>query len=139
MSRFASRTEVSVAESIAEIERTAIKYGGGQFMFGVSESHALVGFTKDGRQVRFQAPFGDKDASGYEQRKKQRMRALLLVIKARLEAVESGVESFEESFMANIVLPDGSLVGQHVKRELASAYETNRQPPHLLPDYSQAA
>lgn len=131
---FASRTEVSVSESIAEIERTANRYGGEQFVFGVAEDRAVVGFTKEGRQVRFQVPFGEKDA-GYIQRQRQRMRALLLVVKAKLEAVESGVVGFEDEFLANIVLPDGKLVGQEVRRQIAHAYET-REMPMLLPDYS---
>jgi hypothetical protein len=132
--RFAARTGVSMADSIAEIERTARKYGGEQFVFGVADDRAVVGFTKDGRQVRFQVPFGEKD-TGYAQRQRQRMRALLLVIKARLEAVASGVETFEDSFLANIVLPDGRLVGQEVKERIAIAYATG-QMPALLPDYS---
>lgn len=134
--RYAADTKVPVSQSIAEIERTVKKYGGAQFGFGVAEDQAVVAFTKEGRQVRFYVPFGNTKDAAYPKRQRQRLRALLLVIKARLEAVESGVESFEDSFMANIVLPDGSLVSQHVKRELASAYESGRQPPSLLPDFS---
>jgi hypothetical protein len=134
--RYAADTKVPVSQSIAEIERTVQRYGGAQFGFGVTEEQAVVAFTKEGRQVRFFVPFGNKKDAAYPKRQRQRMRALLLVIKARLEAVESGVESFEDSFMANIVLPDGSLVSHHVKRELKAAYETGQQPPALLPDYS---
>lgn len=135
MGKFAERTPVPVSESIAEIERTTKRYGGEQFVFGISEEQAVIGFTKDGRQVRFHVPFGDKTEATYAQRQRQRMRALLLVIKARLEAVESGVEQFENSFLANIVMPDGALVGQMVRQQIEQAYSTGEMPK-LLPDYS---
>jgi hypothetical protein len=133
---YAADTKVPVSQSIAEIERTVKRYGGGQFVFAIAEDQAVIGFTKEGRQVRFHVPFGPAKAANYAKQQRQRMRALLLVIKARLEAVESGVEAFEDSFMANIVLPDGSLVSHHVKLELATAYKDGIQPPKLLPDYS---
>lgn len=132
---YAAETKTTVSESVAEIERTVMRYGGGQFVFGISEEQAVLGFSKDGRQVRFHVPFGEKDGH-YSQRQRQRMRAMLLVIKARLEAVESGVEAFEDCFLANIVMPGGRLLGQEVKAQIAHAYETNEMPK-LLPDYSQ--
>jgi hypothetical protein len=55
-----------------------------------------------------------------------------LVIKAKLEAVESGIACFEEEFMAHIVLPDGRTVGEHVIPGIAQAYETGNVPA-LLP------
>jgi hypothetical protein len=134
-SRFAQSTKVPVSQSIAEIERTVKRYGGSQFVFAVAEEQAVVGFTKEGRQVRFHVPFGETKAATYAQRQRQRMRALLLVIKARLEAVESGVETFEDSFMANIVLPGGRLLSQEVRPAIARAYETGDMPP-LLPDFT---
>jgi hypothetical protein len=135
MMAYAARTIVPVSESIAEIEKTVRRYGGKQFAFGVSDEHAVIGFTMNGRQVRFNVPFGEKDG-GYSQRQRQRMRAMLLVIKARLEAVESGVEAFEDSFLANIVMPSGRLLGQEVRAQIAAAYDTGEMPK-LLPDYSK--
>jgi hypothetical protein len=129
---YAERTKVSVEETILDIRRTVSRYGGEQFMFAVAEEKIIVGFTKDARQVRFQVAQDTKDA----QSNKQRARALLLVLKAKLEAVQSGVAIFEDEFLANIVLPNGSLVGQELRPKLAYAYES-REMPALLPDYSQ--
>lgn len=39
-------------------------------------------------------------------------RALLLIIRAKLDAVESCITTLESEFLANIVLPDGGTVGQ---------------------------
>ena len=47
-----------------------------------------------------------RDQKGaHEQERRRLWRALLLNIKAKLEAVESGISVFDEEFMAHIVLP----------------------------------
>lgn len=128
---YAEQTKVPIDQSINEIKRTVARYGGDQFLYGVMDERIVVGFSKEGRQVRFQVALEQKDA----QRNRQRARALLLVLKAKLEAVESGVAIFEDEFLANIVLPDGKLVAQHVKPHLITAYGTGTTP-QLLPDYT---
>ena len=65
----------------------------------------------------------------YEQTVKTRWRCLLLVVKAKIEAVECGIETFEEAFMPYIVLKDGSLVGEKI---LPKVKELNDTPPALL-------
>lgn len=57
---------------------------------------------------------------------------MALVIKAKLEAVEAGIAAFEEEFLAHIVLPNGSTVGQFMMPQIAAVYETGRMPPLLL-------
>lgn len=130
MAAYAERTTVSVVDTIAEIRRLIVKHGGAQFVFGVSDDHVLIGFTKDARQVRLQVPQDSKQ----EQRNKALCRALFLVTKAKLEAVAAGVSIFEDEFLANIVLPEGGLVGRQTRAAIAAAYEGREMPP-LLPDY----
>lgn len=130
---YAEKTKVTIFETVSDIERIVRKHGGEQFVYGVGDDRGLIAFTKEDRQVRFIVPFGDAD----EQRRKSLMRALFLTIKARLEGAEAGVESFEQAFLAQIVLPDGRRVGDMVREELVIAYEGGKQPPHLLPDYSR--
>lgn len=131
MTRFAERTKVPVERSIAEIRETVQRYGAGQFAYMLGDDDAVIAFTKDGRQVRFFVSLKERDA----QDRRQAMRALLLVIKAKLEAVASGIVLFEDEFLANVVLPSGRLVGQEVKAALVNAYATGEMP-RLLPDYS---
>lgn len=156
MTRYASNTDVSSSRSRDEIERTLERYGADQFLYGWKETDALVGFRMNGRQVRFVLPLPARDNKEfteyvsrgklcartdeaarklYEQAVRQRWRALALVIKAKLEAVESGIAIFEDEFMANIVLPNGRLVGEEVRPAIANAYETGNMPT-MLPDYS---
>ena len=153
MPRYASDTSVSVSNSKAEIERTLERYGASQFMSGWDAERALIAFTMCGRQIRFVLPIPDRNDSeftetptgkeraeaaayrAWEQACRQRWRALTLVIKAKLEAVESGIAVFEDEFMANIVLPNGRTVSDEVRPRIATAYESGDMPA-LLPDYS---
>jgi hypothetical protein len=66
-----------------------------------------------------------------EQACRQRWRALALAIKAKLEAVEAGITSFEDEFMAHIVLPDGSTFGRWARPQIAKVYEENTMPSLL--------
>lgn len=154
MTRYAAKTDVSSAKSKAEIESTVERYGASQFLSGWDlDGRAVVGFTMEGRQVRFVLQLPDRNsneftrssrgprsadiaATHWEQACRQRWRALALVIKAKLEAVESGIAIFEDEFMANIVLPNGRLVGEEIRPAIASAYATGEMPP-LLPNYTQ--
>lgn len=153
MSRFAENTSVSVANSKAEIERILERYGAEQFASGWSAEKAMIAFTMEGRQVRFILQMPDRTEKRFthhskgartpeaalkewEQACRQRWRALALVIKAKLEAIESQISVFEDEFMAHIVMPDGQTISQHVRPMIASAYDTGHMPP-LLPDYSE--
>jgi len=147
---YAENTSVSTEKSRTEIERTLQKYGADQFMYGWDQDKAVVGFRMEGRQIRFLLPMPDKNDrrfthtptgkvrkesaiyTEWEQACRQKWRALSLVIKAKLEAVEAEIAIFEDEFMANIVLPNGSTVSQFMLPQIKDAYESG-QMPKLLP------
>lgn len=130
---YAENTTVPVSKSRIEIEELIRKYGAGQFVSGYSGNRAVIGFTLNGRQIKFvlEIPEGKTDRQT-QQIERQRWRALLLVIKAKLEAIESGISSFDEEFMSNIVLSNGQTVGEYVGPQIEQAYLTGNMPP-LLP------
>lgn len=151
MGRYASETQVSVEKSRAEIEMILRRYGADQFVSGWDADKAVIGFRAQGRFVRFTLPIPDRNArefthtdhrgmrrSAPEQEKaweagcRQRWRALALVIKAKLEAVEAGITTFEDEFLAHITLPGGQSVGAWLKPQIAEAYESGKVPPMLL-------
>lgn len=70
-----------------------------------------------------------------DQATRQRWRALALVIKAKLEAVESGIATFEDEFLAYTMLPTGATVGEWAHEQLELAYQSG-QVPELLPGRS---
>jgi hypothetical protein len=149
--KYASETTVSAEKSRAEIERTLSRYGATKFMYGWQDESALIAFEMDGRRVQFVLPLPDRNAdefsktparrnrrsptqalAAWEKTCRQKWRALALVIKAKLEAVESGITVFEDEFLAHIVLPDGTTVAQFMVPQIAKAYATGRMPA-LLP------
>lgn len=150
MPTYAAETQVTPDRSRAEIERTLQRYGATGFLYGWKGEQAVLGFEMDGRQLRFTMALPDRQArefqttptgkkrssnaaqEAYEQATRQRWRALALVIKAKLEAVESGIATFEEEFLAHIVLPSGQTVGQWMIPQVEQAYLTG-QMPALLP------
>lgn len=150
MSRYASSTSVDSAASRAEIERTLMRYGATAFMYGINERESVVAFELAGRRVQFRLPLPDpksdefrytatgrtrtaqSGAEAYEQAVRQRWRALLLCVKAKLESVEAGIESFDDAFLAQLVLPGGATVGERMASTLDLALESGALPP-LLP------
>ena len=149
MPKYAVGTNVSSEISRLEIERTLIRYGATGFAYASAGDKAMIGFTLSGRQVRFILPLPSRDdfaltpgrgikrsessqQDAWEQACRQRWRALHLVIKAKLEAVECGISIFEDEFMSNIVLPGGQTVGAFMRPQIERAYELG-EPPAMLP------
>ena len=151
MAKYAETTTVSSAQSRAEIERTLSKYGASGFAYGWQDSRAMIGFSMNGKQVRFMLTLPDmndrefthtpsrgtrrspvQQEAAYEQSVRQRWRALALVIKAKLEAVEAGITVFEDEFLAHIVLPNGQTAGDYMIPQIEAAYESGNMPA-LLP------
>lgn len=135
---FASETKVPVSQSRDEIERVLRKYGATAFMYGADQEAAIVGFQAQDRNVRFRLPMPSRKLSekDFAQAERQRWRALLLCIKAKLEAVASGITTFEDEFLAHIVLPGNVTVGEAIKSKVAIAYREGHVGG-LLPDYSK--
>lgn len=155
MAKFAENTDVPVEKSRAEIEGLIIRYGATSTAFFNGPEESMIAFEAKGRRVLFRLPMPSReqkeiknyrhssnkwlprDAAGvqaaWEKACRQRWRALCLVIKAKLEAVETGISLFEDEFLANIVMPDGATVAEHVKPRIAAAYESNSMQPLLPP------
>lgn len=147
--RYAEQTSVSTEKSKAEIERTLQRYGADQFMSGWDQERAYIGFRMQGKMIKFMLELPDKGKfrttpggrrrrsdsdllKAWEQSCRQRWRALALVIKAKLEAVETGITTFEEEFLAHILLPDGRTAGDYLIPQIHMAYEKGEMPV-LLP------
>lgn len=147
--KYAEKTSVSSERSRNEIERTLSKCGATSFAYGWQGECAIIGFQMTGRMIRFSLPLPAKDAKEFqrdgrgsirspekreevwEQACRQKWRALALAVKAKLEAVSSHITTFEEEFMAHIVLPGGQTVGKWMAPQIANAYENKRMPQLL--------
>jgi len=150
MTIYAQNTEVSVEKTRAEIERTLQRYGASRFVSGWTKDEAMICFTLKGMHIRFDMPLPDpknekfwrtphrarrrssEDAyRQWEQACRQRWRALLISIKGKLEAVESGIAIFEKEFLAYIVLPGNETVGDLALPQVAQSYKSGIVQPLL--------
>ncbi len=154
--RHASQTTVSMEQSKTDIEQTLRRHGADQFLHGWEEGQAIIGFRlssyafrmlipmprreefdhkirKNGR--RKMRPAGDARRA-WEQAERQAWRTLLLVIRAKLEAVEAGITTLEQEFLASMVMPGNLTVGETLLPNLQETLQTGRVPgimPGMLP------
>jgi len=149
--RYAQQTSVSVEKSRGEIERTLVRYGATSFVYGWQGDAAVIQFDANDRRIKFSLPLPDRAhpeftrtpggrrtrspqdaARAWEQACRQRWRALALAIKAKLEAVDCGIATFEEEFFAHIVMPNGQTVSRILAPQIDAAYKSGRMPRLLL-------
>ena len=143
---YAEGTTVPSENSRAEIEKIICRYAGrdAEFSSGRMAGKAAILFVACGRKVKFVVPLPTEAEAGIGARRKnaasgsvvsesqkaawieletrRRWRCLLLAIKSKLVVVATGIATFEEEFASNIVLPDGSTVGDVIIPEIARVY-----------------
>ncbi len=127
---YAKDTTVPIERSKAEIESVLQRHGAVSFAHGWDDERRLAFLqyklrdrvvrhilvlpgrseferTPQKRQ-RTEAVIDQEYAKGV----RRRWRALLILIKGKLAAVEAGITTFDEEFLANLVLPQGPTVGE---------------------------
>lgn len=141
---FAARTEVPFEKSIGEVVALLVRHGADDIGQMQSRDRFTLQFALDDRTVRFVIPFADPEQieatrgrrafeDATDQARRQRGRALLLVIKAKLESIESGIETTEQAFLANVVMPSDCTVYEHVGPVIAAHYAGKKPAAPLLP------
>lgn len=134
---YAEQTKVPVEQTKAEIERTLVRYGADRFAYFTESGKAVIVFEAKDRRLRFDLPLPAGEGDKEQKLRRQKWRALLLCIKAKLESVASGIESFEEAFLAHVVLPDGQTVWNYVAPRIAESYEGNKMVALMPPSAFQ--
>ncbi|MGS1095823.1 hypothetical protein ACVCNR_14695 [Aquamicrobium terrae] len=147
---YAATTNVAVSKTKGEIDGLLRKHKAAGFGIFEEATRAMLVFEMAGRRIVFHLPLPnqmdkrfimtergktrtvDSAMAAWEQACRSRWRALFLCIKAKLESIESGIESFEDAFLAHIQMPDGHSVSEHVRPRIAQAYESGSMLP-LLP------
>ncbi len=146
---YAETTNVPIERSKTEIKRIIYKYGASNYQFAETDERAMVQFVLNAKLIRFVISFPPVDdpmfsktprgrrrvnrqkTSLHEQEIRRRWRALILSVKAKFEVVESGIESFEQAFMAHVVLPDNRVFADVAVAYLEEAYNTKKMPKML--------
>jgi hypothetical protein len=146
---FAEGTDVPVERSRAELETLLHKHGATSIGMLRDNDGVLVVFEMKGRRVKQTIVNPDpKDhlvTEGIERRRspeqvqaavdnelKRRWRALLLIVKAKLELIASGGSTFEVEFLAHTMLPNGQTVGEVMIPRIAKSYADGTMPPLRL-------
>lgn len=143
MGRYAEHTKVPVSRSRDEVERTLVRYGAKGLFVGQDEGIAVIGFRlqKDGAvrvaNVKVILPIESDchSKAEFERRLRRSWRVLVMTLKAKLEAVESGISTFDKEFLADLVLGDGSTIGEFMLPQVDEVYRDGKSPK-LLPGLS---
>jgi len=152
---YAKETVIPIERSRGEIEHILSRYGAEAFMYATTPQKAMIAFKVKGRHIRMVLPMpteADKsiqrDGRGsirspgkrieaMEKEARRRWRAMALVIKAKLEAVTSGIAVFDDEFLAYMVLPNDQTVGEWSRPQLAEIYDSGKMPKMLPPGMEQ--
>ena len=150
MSAYAKGTTVPVARTLDELQRVLRARGVERFVHDQQDHLAQVLFIRQGRGYRLGLPLPDPRSpeftrtpargkrrneaearAHYDAEVRRRYRALLLLVKARLEAVDTGITTFETEFLHAVVLPGGATIAEHIAPQLDDADALGTLP--LLP------
>lgn len=144
--RYAETTTVSVQKSQQEVQHVLMRQGADQVILAWdADMGAAVRFRMSGhyaqlvvpppserrmKELKLRFPSWD-ETRRREQEERRCWRALLLLVKAKLEAIASGITSMEREFMPDLLLSDGRRLEAWAGPILAEMYESGSMP--LLP------
>lgn len=145
---YAKDTTVETSQSEGEIRKLLRDHGATEIVVrqGVAENSVMAHLN--GRWLRFDVrvphmsefahdPAGRKrdqlaTARAWEKEERRRWRVLLLMLKAKLEAVKDELADFDREFLGYLLLPDNSTVGDRVGgAEINRIYEEGGEPRFL--------
>lgn len=150
--RFAEGTDVPIERSRLELERVLKNAGASKQGMFRDGDHAAVVFELRSRMVKLSIDLPSREVleAAYEadgrgkgddrdywvelklnEEEKRLWRVLVLVVKAKLEAVSIGLSTVEREFLADVVVKGGKTVGEILATELAQIYG-GKNPPKLL-------
>lgn len=153
---YAAGTKTSIEASESQIKKMLQKEGAERIALLEERDRAIVAFELKERSIRFNLPLPSKSekrfamywvnqhgalaqrsesaaADLWVQACRERWRALHLCIKAKLESIAQNIETFDEAFLAHVVMPDGYTVGEHTIQEMRAQLAGKPLRPLLMP------
>ena len=146
MARYAATTRVPVDRSRAEVQEVLRRYGATRVAEAWLPGCAAVQFEIGGLVAKIEIPMPTSiEVAATLKRKRptevairravtqaerQRWRAFVLLLKAKLESVAMGVVSFEREFLAHLLLDNGTTIGAAMEHALRAG-ETRLATPAL--------
>lgn len=141
---YARETAVPEDRSRNEIEKLVVRYRATNFAYANGQEGAMIGFEMKNRRIRFTMKYPEQKTlkrpprgrwypeEAMAQERRRLWRALALVVKAKLESVASKIETFDQAFMAHIVMPGGRTIAEHLLPEIEKMIATGKVGPLLL-------
>lgn len=158
---YAQKTSVSVMKSIEEIRSLIQRNGGSQFALKEDGTRSAVCFRLKDRFVMFELELPPREKfywktdrykrkvaetnantvqKNWEQACRSHWRALALTVKSKFVSIELGVETFEEAFLAHVLVPGvagNQKFSKLAVKYIAESYSGTGQP--LLGDGTEGA
>lgn len=143
MSFYAQNTDVPVERSRAEIDRLLTKNGATTMGIVNSDEKAMaaIAFTVAGARYRLELPLPTREdleeakatrrGITLEQLRRERWRALVLLLKAKFEIARLGLTTVEREFLADLVLPNGGTVHQQLADAIRQGLGSSDRPKML--------
>lgn len=155
---YAKGTSVSTERSRAELEKMLRGAGSTSLMVGNDGDHIIIGFQLQMRTVRLTMAVPtiediqktkdirrrwstskrayitptERVREMRNDEERRLWRVLVLVVKAKLEAIAQGLSDVEHEFLADVVIKGGRTVGEHLRGELERIYSGGDAPRLLL-------
>ncbi len=151
MTRYAEGTTVSADQSISELKRSINRFGATGFAYAEQGNRVQVHFQSNGLVIRFDMTLPAREdfrltetgrirsqsaaLDEWEKACRRQWRSLAAVVKAKLIAVDDGISTFEQEFLAFVVLPNGETVGDRMVPDIRAIATTGNVPSVLaLPE-----
>lgn len=136
VSKFAAKTTVSAAKTQVDIQLLLKMHKATDVATGEKGESAVVTFKVNQRRFRMNFAYPEvqtfartggravrtpaQQKAARDQEIRRLWRALFLIIKGKLEALESGIVTLEEEFLPYIVTEDGQTLYERIKPRLDS-------------------
>lgn len=149
--RYADRTPVPADRTVTEIKTLLTRAGADAIGTYDETTQAMIAFRLNSRGYRFTLPFPSveelrkelgrgamkhRTPEGWKALRERvirsRWRALLLALKAKIEAARAGIIALDVALLPFALLPDGKTVSDEVLPRLESMRESGKSVP-LLP------
>jgi len=141
---YAKGTKVAIDTTTQQIKVMLRKAGAVAFATMEEDQSGAIAFRMHDLNIRMTIPMPDRHARRFthtegrdlersdaaaerlwEQACKERWRALHLCVKAKLEAIDAGVETIEDAFLAHVQTETGQTIGERIKPQLAAIVAGN--------------
>ncbi|WP_344299355.1 hypothetical protein [Sinomonas flava] len=128
---------LTCSDSQSEIEAVLLAAGAAGFRCVSQQGRAVLAFSSGGHRFRIVLPLPGPSAPGGlrpyrrsapQEDARRRWRQLAQLIRAKVDAVEAGIASFDEEFLAYIVMPGGGTVFEAAAPRIATAYDGREGP-----------